>query len=127
VGQVGVTGIAIECELEDCHSGQIEFLAKTHHITRDESEILDHDPGMWQRIVDSLEQRTTRSTVPLTVLGGFVGSRDAPVGSEATEVVNPGDIDTIERAAEAADPPGIALIFQCGPIVKRISLALPGR
>src|SRR5262249_10762325 len=56
-----------------------------------------------------------------------LGARgDGPVGDEAAEVVEPREVDELERAAEALDPPAVALRARHGPAVGRIAPELAG-
>ena len=48
-------------------------------------------------------------------------ARHRPVGDEAAEVVDPGDVDELERAPEALDPPAVALAPHRAPVVDRLA------
>ena len=83
------------------------------------------DPSARPRRV---ERRASRAAdpAPRARVGG--AARDRPVGDEAAEVVDAREVEEVERAPEALDPPAVAAAAQRRPVVDRVApeLALRG-
>ena len=52
-------------------------------------------------------------------------ARHRPVGDEAAEVVDPRDVEQLERAPQALGPPAVAAPLQRRPVVQRVAPQLP--
>ncbi len=60
VGQVRVSGIAGEGELQHVHAWEIELLPKLKHILGDMAQILRNDGQFSQGILDGLEEELNK-------------------------------------------------------------------
>ena len=75
----------------------------------------------FERIAQCIEECRTRSRSPSTTYGGLGVRRNFPVGLEASEMVDADNVAEGERSAHTFDPPAIALIRVCGPVVQRVA------
>ena len=81
-----------------------------------------------QRAAGGVERRAAGPARPAPAerVAGAAGHR--PVGGEAAEVVDPREVEELERAAQAVGPPAVAAALQRAPVVQRVApqLALVG-
>ena len=63
------------------------------------------------------KRRCPRAAVPASLERVGCAARDRPVGDEPAEVVDPGDVDELERAPEPLHPPAEALVAHRAPVV----------
>ena len=127
-GPVRVVRVVVEAELEHVHPGQPELVAQPHHRRGDHPEVLGHDRKPAELGDDGVEQLAPGPWPPDALSGRRGAGRHGPVRDEAAEVVDAGQVDELERAAEALDPPAVAGRAQRRPVVERVApeLALVG-
>src|SRR5450759_158655 len=64
---------------------------------------------------------------PFAVDGRLFSCRYGPASLKTPEVVEPNDIQLLERPLEAGDPPGVAILRHHIPTVQRVAPQLAGR
>src|SRR5262249_52486964 len=77
--------------------------------------------------LEAREQRRARTAPPRSFTGAAMARRNCPVRDEAAKVVDPHRVDQLERAAEALDPPAVAVACHHCPVVDRIPPTLSRR
>ena len=88
---------------------------------RDDAEVLGDDRQLPELRLRRRERRAPRAALPAAAERVAGAARHRPVGDEAAEVVDPGEVEERERARQPRDPPGVAPPLQRGPVVERIA------
>ena len=108
--------------------GQAELVAQPLDRRRDHAEILGDQRQRPELALDGAEERRARAAPPAAAPRRRVALGDRPVGDEAAEVVDPREVDELERAPEALDPPAVAASRRMRrPVVERVAPELAGR
>src|SRR4029079_16340399 len=105
--QVRVVGAPVEGEVEHEHAREAELAAKAAHRLRDHAEVLGDERQRAQLPLDGVEELAAGTAPPAPLLSRRVTLRDSPVRDEPAEVVDPREVDEVERPAEALDPPAV--------------------
>ncbi len=104
---------------------QPELVAQAAHRRRDHAEILgDRRAAPPSARLDRVEELAAGAALPAPVARGLVALGDRPVRDEAAEVVDAREVDELEDAAEALDPPAVARRAVHGPVVERVAPVL---
>src|SRR5439155_12590552 len=103
--RVRVGARAAERPVEHHHPRETELVAQPVHGRRDQAEVLRDYRQLAERALDGAEELGARAAAPVAAPRRLVLLRDRPVGDEAAEVIDPRDVDELEHAAEALDPP----------------------
>ena len=106
---------------------QPELVAEPVHGRRDHAEVLGDERQPVERVLDGAEELHAGPAPPSPVARGLVPRRDRPVRDVAAEVVDAREVDELEHAAEALDPPVIARRVVHRPGVERIAPVLAVR
>jgi hypothetical protein len=129
VGEV-VRGVRVRVEvvLQDRHPGVAEAVAQALDCRRDHAEVLRDQRQLAELGGRGVEDRAARAALPAPRQGVARALRHGPVGDEAAEVVDAGEVVEVERAPQALDPPAVAAPPQRRPVVERVApqLALVG-
>src|SRR5215213_10876487 len=104
-GEVRVARVAVERELEDRHPRQLELVAEPLDGRRDHSQILGDDRQRAEIGPDGPEQLAAGRATPAARARGLPAGRDRPVCDQAAKVIEPDEVDELERSPEALDPP----------------------
>ena len=105
---------------EHDHAGQAELVAQPVDRRRDVSEVLRYQRQIAELSPDRVEELDAGPRPPVSELRGRVPRRNRPVRDEAAEVVDPAEVEELERAQEALPPPAVAGRTVDGPIVERV-------
>ena len=109
---VWVVRWAVEGPHHHGHPGVAELVAQRVDVGRDQAEVL-HDHGKRpEGTLRRMEDGCARPRLPMPFACGRGGRGHGPVRGEATEVVDPEDVDEGERPAESLDPPAEPLPLQ---------------
>ena len=101
-----------EAELQHGHARQAQRLAQPRHRRGDHAEVLGDQRQLAQRLARGVERRAARAALPRALQRELGVRRHRPVGHEAAEVVDPRQVEELEDALEARDPPRVALAAQ---------------
>ena len=124
---VRVALAAAEGPEENDHPREAELVAQPVHRRRDVAEVLGDQRQIAELALDRAEELGPGTGPPAAALRRRVPRRNRPVRDEAAEVVDPADVDELERAPEALAPPAVAGRTVDGPVVERVPPALAGR
>ena len=124
---VRVALAAAERPEEHDHPRQPELVAERVDRRRDVAEILRDQRQVAELALDRAEQLGAGAGPPAPALRRRVPRRNRPVGDEAAEVVDAGEVDELEGAPEPLAPPVEAGRAVDGPVVERVPPALAGR
>src|SRR5262249_59776041 len=122
-----IVGMAIERELQDARSRQMEFVAQRAHVRRDDPEVLRQEGKTAQGLLQGWEEVSARARLPLTGLRGRRSERNVPGSGEAAEVIEADRVDVREQGAHPVDAEAITARAKRVPVVDRIAPALPLR
>ncbi len=114
-------------ELQDSHPGEPELVAQAMHRRCNHTEVFGDDRERPQLGLGSLEELEPGRATPPAVPGGLLARLDRPGGHESPEVVDPREVEELEGATEALDPPAVALGPVGGPAVERVDPELAVR
>src|SRR4030095_16253186 len=92
VGEMRITRISIEAELEHSNSPQLELIAKRNHIGSDNAEVLGNERQMAQLRPDGSEESSARTGNPMPGFSAFRGGRNVPGGAKRPEVIKPNQV-----------------------------------
>ena len=121
--------VRVEVVLQDRHPRVAEAVAQALDRRGDDAEVLgDQRPAPRARraAASNTARPGPRFQRPESAWRRRRGHR--PVGDEAAEVVDAGEVVEVEGAAQALDPPAVAAALQRRPVVERVApqLALVG-
>ncbi len=118
--------VRLKSELEHDHPGQAERVPQTVDRRRDYAEIFGDER---QRAVESggdrVEHGAPRAAGPAAIDGGRCRSGHRPIRDEPPEVIDPGDVEQLQRPPRPLDPPPVAAPAQRRPVVQRVAPQLP--
>ena len=108
--QMRVRRVAAEAELQHDHAGVAELVAQAHDGLGDHAEVLRDRPAAAR----ARARRRGRAPRPARAAScprppSCAPAGTAQYGDEATEVIDARQVDELERAAEALDPPAVAV------------------
>ena len=102
--------------------------AAAYDRRRDHAEVLGDQRQLAELALDRVEELGARARAASARASRVrVPRRDRPVGDEAAEVVDAREVDELERAPEALDPPAVAGRAVRGPVVERVAPELAVR
>src|SRR5215207_7883055 len=108
VGKIGISGSAVERELQHFHAWETELLTQCDDVRRDESEIFNDERELAQCALHGLENDAPWTLLPVSGRrGGGIGRYD-PGCSEGAEMVDSEQVNLPQRGPDAIDPPGVA-------------------
>ncbi len=120
--------VRVEVVLQDRHAREAEAVAQALHRRGDDAEVLRDQGQLAELRGRRVEHRAPGAALPVPGqrVAGARGHR--PVGDEAAEVVDAGEVVEVEGAPQALDPPAVAAPLQRRPVVERVApqLALVG-
>ena len=123
LGPVGTAWTArIHPELEYEHPRQTELIAQPPDGGRDHPQILG---DQWQlgpeRAPERIKQRPPRTPPPSPGGRSPRSGGDRPVRDETAEVVDPREVEQLQRALHAVHPPAVAGALKRGPVIQRVA------
>ncbi|MPN43623.1 hypothetical protein SDC9_191183 [bioreactor metagenome] len=95
----------VKRELEHLHAGETALLEQRANLVRQEAEIFRDDLKRGERSLELVYEVAARPLDPLSVPCGFGVCRDAPIGGEPTEVIDPHTVKQRAGGAHASHPP----------------------
>mmetsp|Transcript_22700 Transcript_22700/g.56261 ORF Transcript_22700/g.56261 Transcript_22700/m.56261 type:complete len:244 (+) Transcript_22700:476-1207(+) len=123
--QVWAASAAPPGKLQHHHTRRADGFAQLHNVLSDDPQVLSHNGGAADRLLDPLKEPQARTHHPRAALGRLGGCRDGPVRGEGTEVVDAHLVVQLQRAPQPASPPPIPLPLVCWPVVQRVPPQLP--
>ena len=130
LGAVRTAGVAgVEAELQHARARQPERVPQAVHRRSYYPEVLGHQRQRRpKRARRGVEHGAARAALPVARQRLLRPDGDGPVGDEAAEVVDSRQIEQVECAPQALDPPAITPPPQRRPVVERVApqLALVG-
>ena len=120
--------VGVERVLHDRHPRVAEAVAQPLDGRGDDAEVLGDQRQLPELRGRGVEHRAARPALPAARQRVPRSGRHRPVGDEAAEVVDAGEVVELERAPQPLDPPAVAAALQRRPVVERVApqLALVG-
>src|SRR5262245_39335182 len=123
--EMDVIRAAIEGELQDARSRDVELVAKSRHVRCNYAEVLGDERQCTQRATYRPEETGARTGHPFAGLRSRCPRRYVPGGRERPEMIQANDIYVGQQGAYAIDAPGIAGAAKSLPVVDRVVPELP--
>ena len=113
--------VGVEAELHDDHPREAERAAQALDRLGDDAEVLGDQRQRAELARGGVEDGPPGAAAPAPAarVGRALGHR--PVGDEAAEMIDPGDIEERERASQALGPPAVAALLQRRPVIQRVA------
>src|SRR5208282_6303354 len=106
--QVRVFWVAVEGELEDSRSRDMNLVAQCAHVRRDHSQVFRKKWKVAQLVLYCAEELGARTWHPLPSLRGGCSSRHMPSSGERTKVIQANCVHVRQQGAESIYAPAIA-------------------
>src|SRR5260370_41326860 len=105
VREMRVVGMTIKGELENAHSGHVEFVAQRTDIGCNNPQVLGYERQITQLSLNRLEEIRARALHPLPGLRCPRSGRHMPSRGKSTEMVQPHEVHVSQRRPQPVYAP----------------------
>ena len=109
--------IVPECELQDPHPGKTEFVAERLDRRSDHTQVLGDERHLSELLENALKERLAGTCRPAAAGRCRRPGRNLPKRFESAKVIQPDQIELLERVADAREPPGVPVPLHRVPAI----------